>query len=122
MLDYETNDWDPLDEQAKELLSKQKYVSMSAERRKREAAETPADGDDSSPSDGPNPNGVLPYDTPQAAAKAYRVGKSLFTINLPGMMSLEETKKEMESRPVIVSINGKHYVAEVRLPLVLQVC
>jgi arginyl-tRNA---protein transferase len=113
ILDYETNQWDPLDNELMKLLDEQKYVSMSRERRKAEAISGAEDDPGGNGNHTVEESDEVDFKTPIEAATAYEEGTSLFKIGLPGMLSLNDAENLIDLDGVKIELRGKIYIAEV---------
>ncbi|KAL5375461.1 hypothetical protein DPSP01_011161 [Paraphaeosphaeria sporulosa] len=95
VLDPESLTWDPLEGELRALLDKKRYVSLSRERRLKEAVQ--GTGDDAvEPSQNetePDPCSDFPYPTAKEASDAVSDGVSLFDLKIPGVMTEDEIKQ-----------------------------
>jgi arginine-tRNA-protein transferase len=104
VLDPETYEWHPLDDELRGLLDKKSYVSMSRERR-REAQGLAEDEDDFKD---------FPSLTAAAAGHAVSIGKSLFSLKVPGFMTSAEIEEEIDLGSISVRVGGQMAEAQVR--------
>ncbi|KAI5271791.1 arginine-tRNA-protein transferase 1 [Aureobasidium subglaciale] len=86
VLDPETNEWDPLDGEVRELMDQKKYVSLSREHKQRRGDE------------------VVTYrlDTPVEVSES---SEALFSVGMPGMMSPEEAEEQTDLDRMRIHIN-----------------
>ncbi|KAF2447350.1 arginine-tRNA-protein transferase 1 [Karstenula rhodostoma CBS 690.94] len=95
VLDPESLTWDPLEGELRALLDKKRYVSLSRERRLKEAAQgTGGHAVESTQHDAePDSYSDFPYPTAKEASDAVSNGVSLFDVRVPGVMTEEEIKQ-----------------------------
>ena len=102
VLDPETYEWNPLDDELRGLLDSKAYVSLSRERRLQQANDTPnGQGKDTE-----SGKAATDYPLPTAAESglAVRKGMSLFDLKVPGLMTVEEIEEslDLDSMPIMV--------------------
>lgn len=120
VLDPETNQWNPLEPEIRQLLDNKKFVSLSREQRLNEAApetnEPEKVGLDRTDIDG------YQYGSPMEAAGAADSGLSLFSFRMPGIMTLEEVMTQVDLGKISITLGGgmlvKTEVSDYRHPLV----
>lgn len=103
VLDPETYEWYPLDDELRNLLSRKSFVSMSRERRRRaekddDAKETTAEEDDYSD---------YPHPTAAAGGDAHSNGVSLFDLRVPGFMTAEEIEEQLDLATMPVRVGTR---------------
>lgn len=114
VLDPESLEWNPLDDELRSLLDKKRYVSLSRERRLKQSVPGPTVDAGASMVEHPDINlcsDVL-YPTAKEASDAVSDGVSLFDLKIPGVM----TEEEIEQYPLgkqLISGRGQVFVAEV---------
>ncbi|KAJ4297741.1 Arginyl-tRNA--protein transferase 1 [Kalmusia sp. IMI 367209] len=113
VLDPESLEWNPLEGELRSLLDKKRYVSLSRERRHREAAQVAGDDSAGAMQDGSEPDTFADYALPTAkeASDAVSNGVSTFDLKVPGVMTAEE----IEDYPLgqqRISGGGKLFRAE----------
>ena len=110
VLDPETYDWNPLDGELRQLLDTKSYVSLSRERRLKEA-KAANDKDER----GGSKTGIalehdnLPdYPLPTCAEGSGAVvdGMSLFDLKVPGLMTVEEMEQQVELDHQAIKVRG----------------
>jgi arginine-tRNA-protein transferase len=107
VLDPETYDWHPLDDELRGLLDKKSYVSMSRERRTecREDGKDKAENDDLS---------EYPLHSAAEAGKAVSKGMSLFDLKVPGLMTVEEIEEQLDLDTMPIRVSGRMAECQVR--------
>lgn len=115
ILDPESLNWDPLEGELRTLLDKKRYVSLSRERRLKEAAQS-TNGSDVASKDATQPDSYsdYPYPTAKEASDAVSDGVSLFDLKVPGVMTEEEIKQHPLGEQRVFG-RGQVFVAEVSL-------
>ncbi|KAF2785701.1 arginine-tRNA-protein transferase 1 [Melanomma pulvis-pyrius CBS 109.77] len=103
VLDPETYDWNPLEGELRQLLDTKKFVSLSRERRLKEAQAAPTNSDNDSEQDSLND---YPLPTAAEARDAVRNGMSLFDLKVPGVMTVEDIKKKVQLDDQAIKIEG----------------
>lgn len=110
VLDPETYDWNPLEGELRQLLDTKTYVSLSRERRLKEAQAAPTDSDnDASTVEGASKqDGLDEYLLPTAAegGDAVHDGMSLFDLKVPGLMTVEEIEEQVQLDDQAIKIGG----------------
>ncbi|KAF2760622.1 arginine-tRNA-protein transferase 1 [Pseudovirgaria hyperparasitica] len=100
VLDPESLDWNPLEGRMRALLDTKKYVSLSREDIEK-SADAAARAKLSS----------LPHQTAHESAKeaaaAADEGASLFSISMPGVMSVEELEDQVDLKTIKVSVGNR---------------
>jgi arginine-tRNA-protein transferase len=105
VLDPETYEWSPLDDELRGLLDKKAYVSMSREQR-RKTQEDATDQDDF-------PEYPLP--TAAEAGKATKKGMSILDLKIPGVMTVEEIEEQLDLDTMPICLGGRMAECQVRL-------
>ncbi|KAJ9665558.1 Arginyl-tRNA--protein transferase 1 [Coniosporium apollinis] len=107
VLDPETNEWNLLEPEIRQLLDKKKFVSLSREQRFNDAAPGTNESEkvDSVDLDRPDIDGYQ-YATPKEAAEAADSGLSLFSFRMPGIMTLEEVTTQIDLGKISISLGG----------------
>ncbi len=110
VLDPETYEWNPLDDELRRRLDEKSYVSLSRERRKEADTTALVDGK-SEEMKGVQPEqpSLSEYPKPTAAegGAAVSKGMSLFDLKVPGLMTVEEIEKQLDLGSVRIRV-GKH--------------
>lgn len=116
VLDPETYEWSPLDDELRALLDTKPYVSLSRERRNRaakassvseDASKEGADADDASLPD-------YPLSTASEAGDAVSAGMSLFDLKVPGLMTPEEIEEQLDLGTMPIRVRNRMAEAQVR--------
>jgi hypothetical protein len=116
VLDLETYGWDPLDENMKTLLDRQRYVSMSKERRVAPSDAQRENMGDSSVEEVPtvvtltNNSNRQTFSSAALASDAVGNSVSLFEVNFPGMMTVEEVEAAVDLDAVRVALGQDQLV------------
>jgi arginine-tRNA-protein transferase len=105
VLDPETYEWHPLDEELRGLLDKKAYVSMARECRRKSQGHTTEEDDLSD----------YPIPTAAEAGKATKKGMSLFSLKIPGVMTVEEIEEQLDLDTMPVRIGDQTAECHVRL-------
>jgi arginine-tRNA-protein transferase len=105
VLDPETYEWHPLDDELRGLLDKKAYVSMARERRRKISGDA-VDQDDYSD---------YPMPTAAEAGKATKKGVSLFDLQIPGIMTVDEIEEQLDLDTMPVRVGGQTAECHVRL-------
>jgi hypothetical protein len=117
VLDPETYEWNPLQGELRGLLDKKRYVSLSRERRRKEAGQGQREeADDDASSGGKTDDDKLDdYPLPTAAegGKAVSDGMSLFDLKVPGLMTREEIEDQLDLGTMPIKIAGRMAEAQV---------
>lgn len=112
VLDPETYEWNPLDGELRDLLDKKTYVSLSRERRLKEAnlART-SDGN----TETAHADSIDDYPLPTATegGEAVANGMSLFDLKVPGLMTPEEIEEQLDLGTMPIQIGGRMAEAQV---------
>lgn len=113
VLDPESYNWDPLDDELKRLLDQQSYVSLSRERaRKDSVASAGAHGKTTTrTSDDISSEFSLP--TAAEAGAAVQEGMSLFDLRIPGVMTTEEIERTLDLGSTPIRVRGRLAEAQV---------
>lgn len=117
VLDPESFEWESLDGELKQLLDKRSYVSLSRERRAKEVlADSANDKNDARPTPEQIAEDMydFPYPTAAKSGAAVREGVSLFDLQVPGLMTVEQIENELDLGTVPLSIRGQMAEAQVR--------
>jgi arginine-tRNA-protein transferase len=107
LLDLETFDWNLLDGETQKLLDEHPYLSLSRERKTLAAVEK--EGSEISSPGEQSVNDTLNRVAFSSAAEAERAldnGISLFDLDFPGMMTLQELEEEVDLDRVKIQISG----------------
>ena len=115
VLDPETYEWHPLDDELRGLLDKKPYVSMARERRRkleRASSKSAGESDDAEEKDD-----YSDYPLPTAAegGDAVAKGMSLFELKVPGLMTAEEIEEQLDLATMPIRVGGRMAEAQVRL-------
>lgn len=116
VLDLETFGWDPLDEEMKALLDRQRYVSMSKERQSgqkrslKEAKEDIAARGDIPMETSNNDSGRQTFGSASLASDAVSDNLSLFEVNFPGMMTAAEVESLVDLDATMVALGQDQLV------------
>ncbi|KAL5115999.1 Arginyl-tRNA--protein transferase 1 [Pleosporales sp. CAS-2024a] len=103
ILDPESYQWDPLDGELHSLLGQKQYVSLSRERRLKDAAQQG------------HPEDTLaeyPLPTAAEAGEAVSKGMSLFDLKVPGLMTVEEIEAQLDLGTMPIKIRGQKAEAQ----------
>lgn len=114
VLDPESYEWHPLDDEFRSLLDKKTYVSMSRERRRqkeREAKEEQGGDADATEQDGYSD---YPFPTAAEAGEAVSEGTSLFDLKVPGLMTAEEIEEKLDLATMPIRVGGRMAELQVR--------
>lgn len=110
ILDPETYGWNPLDGELRQLLDTKAFVSLSRERRLKEAhAGSHSKSEHNSSSDADPPVDKFddyPYPTAREGADAVEKGMSLFDLKVPGLMTVEEMEQKVELNHQAIKVRG----------------
>ncbi len=105
VLDPETHNWDPLDDEVKRLLDAKPFVSMSRQRQL-------GNDHESAMSQVDRPSGAINLSTdtssmPKAvtAAAAVRRGLSLFNLKIPGVLTSDEVVSQVDLDNLLIKIS-----------------
>jgi arginine-tRNA-protein transferase len=113
VLDPETYDWSPLEGELRGLLDLQSYVSLSRERRRREA-DSGNDGKDGGQYI-PAADNDYPLPTAIESGSAVKGGMSLFDLKVPGLMTLEDIEEQFDLGTVAIRVGGRMAEAQVNM-------
>lgn len=128
VLDFETFEWSPLDENMSRLMDKRKWVSMSRERGGREGggaansteSNSSAKDPDHTSTTTPNTTTASPtsiYPTPKfpIPAEAANSNLSLLELGMPGALSLPELQENVDLDDVRISLGkgGIHRTVDI---------
>jgi arginine-tRNA-protein transferase len=128
VLDFETFEWSPLDENMSRLMDKRKWVSMSRERGGREGggavnsteSNSSAEDPDHTSTTTPNTTTASPtsiYPTPKfpIPAEAANSNLSLLELGMPGALSLPELQENVDLDDVRISLGkgGIHRTVDI---------
>lgn len=116
VLDPETYEWNPLDDELRALLDKKPYVSLSRERRKRAIKASSVSGDVSETASDVEEADLSEYLHPQAseAGDAVSAGMSLFDLKVPGLMTPEEIEEQLDLGTMPIMVRNGMAEAQVR--------
>ena len=110
VLDPETYDWNPLDGELRQLLDTKSYVSLSREVRRKEAQSTSTNKnvDKSEVAGTSEQDDLYDYLLPTAAeaGEAVNDGMSLFDLNVPGLMTVEEINEQVSLDHIALKLRG----------------
>jgi hypothetical protein len=106
VLDPESYEWNPLEGELRNLLDKKRYVSLSRERRRKEAGLKQTSDDEDKLDDFPMP-------TAAEGGKAVSNGTSLFDLKVPGLMTMEEIEEQLDLGTMLIKIGGRMAEAQV---------
>ena len=99
VLDYDTLEWDVMDDEMRRLMDKRKWVSMSRERKIKEVLQRDEDADMSGSQENDGVEEAIASDLYSviipSPLEATDSGISILYLGLPGAMSLEEVEKEI---------------------------
>lgn len=117
VLDPETYEWNPLDDELRGLLDRMSYVSLSRERRGKDTRDLSAktkDGDADKDAEA-EPNDLSDYPLPTAAEAGAAVAKgmSLFDLKVPGLMTVEEIEEHLDLGTMPIRVGGRMAEAQV---------
>ncbi|CAO2651333.1 Nn.00g096300.m01.CDS01 [Neocucurbitaria sp. VM-36] len=110
VLDPETYEWNPLDDELRGLLDRKTYVSLSRERRRKHTKESSAKAEDSAADkDAQEPNDLSDYPLPTAmeGGAAVSDGMSLFDLKVPGLMTVEEIEEKLDLGTMPIRVGGR---------------
>ncbi|KAF1851678.1 arginine-tRNA-protein transferase 1 [Cucurbitaria berberidis CBS 394.84] len=111
VLDPETHEWNPLDDELRGLLDRQAYVSLSRERRKKAEKEVSVTIDDRDAKENAQstPAELSDYPLPTAAegGEAVSNGMSLFDLKIPGLMTVEEIEEQLDLGTMPIRVGNK---------------
>jgi arginine-tRNA-protein transferase len=123
VLDFESFEWSPLDENMSRLMDKRKWVSMSRERRRKEGgtaepAETQPSDEDSDPTaTTATDDSTSLYPTPKfpIPAEAANSHLSLLELGMPGTLSLQQLEESVDLDDVRISLGkgGIHRTVDI---------
>lgn len=123
VLDFESFEWSPLDENMGRLMDKRKYVSMSRERKgSGEAAAAPTESHSSTETSDPTPttadnDSTSLYPTPKfpIPAEAANSHLSLLELGMPGTLSLQQLEETVDLDDVRISLGkgGIHRTVDI---------
>lgn len=123
VLDFESFEWSPLDENMSRLMDKRKWVSMSRERRGKEGgtaepAETQPSDEDSDPTaTTATDDSTSLYPTPKfpIPAEAANSHLSLLELGMPGTLSLQQLEESVDLDDVRISLGkgGIHRTVDI---------
>ena len=117
VLDPETNEWNPLDDELRGRLDKRPYVSLSRERRLEAANPSPANGarTEANAHVEHEHTALAEYSNLTAAegGAAVSSGMSLFDLKMPGVMTVEEIQKQLDLGTVPVRVGQREVEAQV---------
>jgi arginine-tRNA-protein transferase len=114
VLDPETYEWNPLDGELRGLLDKKRYVSLSRERRRKEANPAQTAGQPASEQSDEDKFDDYPLPTSAEGGKAVSGGMSLFDLKVPGLMTPEEIEDQLDLGTMPIRIRGNMAEAQVR--------
>jgi hypothetical protein len=100
VLDPETYNWDPLDEDFKARLSAQKYVSLSRERRLEHQIE------EEDINTGSIDNNLSPSTEPDDEATSISDPSSLFNVDMPGIPSVDQLISQTSVHDIRYRLQG----------------
>ncbi|KAL7773757.1 hypothetical protein CFE70_003724 [Pyrenophora teres f. teres 0-1] len=107
VLDPETYEWHPLDDELRGLLDKKPYVSMARERRRKlEKASSKGEGESDNVEE---KDDYSDYPLPTAAegGNAVAKGMSLFELKVPGLMTAEEIEQNLDLATMPIRVGGR---------------
>lgn len=117
VLDPETYEWNPLDDELRGLLDKKAYVSLSRERRQRKAEtrSTEHADDDAAKDANLEQTDLSDYKLPNAAESGSAVAKgmSLFDLKVPGLMTVEEIEEQLDLGAMPIRVGSRTAEAQV---------
>jgi len=93
ILDLENHQWDPLDEDMRSLLDRQRYASRSKHLGPTESGDKPSHSIEG-----------LAHRTTLEAANAYQNGGSVFDLDVPGVMTVDEVRRNVVLDDVRIKI------------------
>jgi hypothetical protein len=118
VLDPESYEWHPLDDELRGLLDKKAYVSMSRERRTKNAgAPLEKGGENEAETEGAVEQTIrsdFPHPTAAEAGEAVKNGLSLFDLKIPGLMTAEEIEEQLDLDSMPIRVGGRMAEAQVR--------
>jgi arginine-tRNA-protein transferase len=118
VLDPESYEWHPLDDELRSLLDKKAYVSMSRERRTKDAgAPLEKGGENEAEPKGAVEQTILsdfPHPTAAEGGEAVKNGLSLFDLKVPGLMTAEEIEEQLDLDSMPIRVGGRMAEAQVR--------
>lgn len=128
VLDFESFEWSPLDEEMSRLMDERKWVSMSRERKAKQIPSTPleesneekyeasnnntADASPTSPNDSPSLYPTPNHPNPLTAATS---NLSLLSLGMPGVLSLPELKRavDLDEMKIFLGKGGVHRTQDI---------
>jgi arginine-tRNA-protein transferase len=119
ILDPETYEWHPLDDELRSLLDKKAYVSMSRERRTKDlgTASEKKGGEDAERAVEQTILSDFPHPTAAEGGEAVKKGMSLFDLKVPGFMTTEEIEEQLDLATMPIRVGGRMAEAQVRMIL-----
>ena len=115
VLDPESLEWNPLDGDLRQLLDSKAYVSLSRERGS-SGDEAVSDGESSEyRHKGMKPDS-LPFPLPADAEAAVEHGTSLFELEIPGVLTVEEVVEKVDIDRISMELQGGLVQMEVSSP------
>jgi hypothetical protein len=106
VLDPESYEWHPLEGELKDLLDKKRYVSLSRERKRKEAGLIQTSDEEDQLDDFPMP-------TAAEGGEAVSNGTSLFDLKVPGLMTVDEIEEQLDLGTMPIKIGGRMAEAQV---------